>query len=269
MPWNIDFISEDEFREHVSKTIEQYASKFVPTDLDRFNSNIVDPIKLLFDKSVYRKSWSTVIEDEISRQRDKSVNNSIGYFHQNLFSYLDGCIVPKEGWDVIYRNDNGITVSDGAGTVHTCYVEMKNKHNTMNSASSAKTYMKMQNQLLKDDDCVCCLVEAIAKQSQDIVWKASVDGQSVRHRLIRRVSLDRFYELVTGDPDAFFKICMALPNMINEILGQTRDAVLPHDSAHQELLHIANQLNIPDEELAQTVAVYMLGFGSYNGFSSL
>lgn len=26
--------------------------------------------------------------------------------------------------------------------VHTIYVEMKNKHNTMNSASSAKTYIK-------------------------------------------------------------------------------------------------------------------------------
>ena len=47
--------------------------------------------------------------------------------------------------------------------VHTIYVEMKNKHNTMNSASSAKTYIKMQGQILEDDDCACLLVEAIAK----------------------------------------------------------------------------------------------------------
>ena len=33
--------------------------------------------------------------------------------------------------------------------VHTIYVEMKNKHNTMNSASSAKTYIKMQGQILE------------------------------------------------------------------------------------------------------------------------
>lgn len=39
--------------------------------------------------------------------------------------------------------------------VHTLYVEMKNKHNTMNSASSAKTYIKMQGQILEDDDCAC------------------------------------------------------------------------------------------------------------------
>jgi hypothetical protein len=40
---------------------------------------------------------------------------------------------------------------------------MKNKHNTMNSAASSKTYIKMQGQLLEDDDCTCLLVEAIAK----------------------------------------------------------------------------------------------------------
>lgn len=42
---------------------------------------------------------------------------------------------------------------------------MKNKHNTMNSAAAGKTFIKMQSQLLKDDDCACFLVEAIAKAS--------------------------------------------------------------------------------------------------------
>ncbi len=83
---------------------------------------------------------------QVFRQRDKSNNNDIGYFHQNMFSYFDGCEVPQAGWDVIYRNPDGIVMPDG-DVVHTLYVEMKNKHNTMNSASSAKTYIKMQSQL--------------------------------------------------------------------------------------------------------------------------
>lgn len=74
--------------------------------------------------------------------------------------------------------------------VHTIYVEMKNKHNTMNSASTGKTYMKMQNQLLNDDDCVCFLVEAIAQKSQNITWNPTVDGKKISHKRIRRVSLD-------------------------------------------------------------------------------
>lgn len=45
----------------------------------------------------------------------------------------------------------------------------------MNSASSAKTYIKMQNQLLSDDDCACYLVEAIAAKAQNKLWTTTVD----------------------------------------------------------------------------------------------
>ena len=183
MSWNLSFISEEEFKNHVCATIMKYGEKLEPYDLKRFNSNLIDPIKLLFDKSVYRISWEEIVNNEIFRQRDKSNNNDIGYFHQNIFSFFKGCEVPQTGWDVVYKNDDGIQMPEG-DVIHTLYVEMKNKHNTMNSASSAKTYIKMQNQILEDDDCACFLVEAIAKKSQNIKWATKVDGKNVQHRLI-------------------------------------------------------------------------------------
>ena len=176
MGWNLDFITEEQFKCHVRATIMKYGEKLESYDLKRFNSNLIDPIKLIFDKSVYRTSWEEIVNNEIFRQRDKSSNNDIGYFHQNIFSYFKGCEVPQAGWDVIYRNPEGIQMPDG-DIVHTIYVEMKNKHNTMNSASSAKTYIKMQGQILEDDDCACFLVEAIAKKSQNIKWATKVDGK--------------------------------------------------------------------------------------------
>lgn len=77
----------------------------------------------------------------------------------------------------------------------------------------------MQGQLLRDDDCACFLVEAIAKRSQNIAWTASVDGIRQKHRRIRRVSMDKFYEIVTGDSDAFYKMCMVLPDIVEEIVN--------------------------------------------------
>lgn len=59
----------------------------------------------------------------------------------------------------------------------------------MNSASAGKTFIKMQNQLLNDDDCACFLVEAIAQRSQNIKWETTVDKKKVGHKLIRRVSI--------------------------------------------------------------------------------
>lgn len=243
MAWNLDFISEEDFKKHVRATIMKYGEKLESYDLKRFNSNLIDPIKLIFDKSVYRTSWEEIVNNEIFRQRDKSNNNDIGYFHQNIFSYFKGCEVPQAGWDVIYRNPDGIQIPDG-DIVHTIYVEMKNKHNTMNSASSAKTYIKMQGQK----------------------WSTKVDGKNVQHRLIRRVSMDQFYAILTGEEDAFYKMCMALPEVINSVVNEEGGVEVPHDTVIDELRKVASLYGDENDELSMAMAVYMLGFNTYMGF---
>lgn len=272
MGWNLKFISEEDFTKHVSATIGNYGKKLDSYNIRTFNQNIIDPIKLIFDKSVYQVSWDEIIGNEIFRQRDKANNNDIGYFHQRIFQYIDKCRVPDNGkdggWDIIYKNDDGIILPDG-DCVHTIYVEMKNKHNTMNSASAGKTYIKMQSQLLEDDDCACFLVEAIAKKSQNIKWKTTVDNKMVSHRRIRRVSLDQFYSLVTGQENAFYQICMALPNVINNVVKNEVSNKVPNDTVIDELREIAKISCEKSEDLAMALAIYMLGFGSYIGFAGL
>ncbi len=268
MGWTISFISEDDFRRHVKAAIEKYGEKLKPFDVKRFNKNIIDPVKLIFDKTVYGFDWETIVGNEVFRQRDKANNNDIGYFHQGIFQYMEHCRVPdngKEGgWDVIYQNEDGIALP-GGDVVHTVYVEMKNKHNTMNSASAGKTYIKMQNQLLRDDDCACFLVEAIAQRSQNIKWETTVDKNKVSHRRIRRVSMDQFYALVTGQEDAFYQMCMELPAVIEEVVKGTEGVEVPHDTVLEELGEIASQAGSM-EGASMAMAVYMLGFGSYYGF---
>ena len=267
--WGLSFISEEDFTNHVCSTIEKYGEKLESFDLKRFNKNLVDPIKLIFDKTVYQSTWDEIVSSEIFRQRDKSNNNDIGYFHQRIFQYIAKCHVPPNGeeggWDVIFEDADGISLPDGS-IVHKVYVEMKNKHNTMNSASAGKTFIKMQNQLLQDDDCACFLVEAIAKHSQNIKWETTVDKTKVGHKLIRRVSLDQFYALVTGQADAFHQLCMILPETIQKAVDKLGDAIIPHDTVIDELKEIAKKQNLESEDLAIAMAVYMLGFGSYKGF---
>ena len=273
MSWELSFISEKDFTNHVKDTIDKYGEKLESLDIVRFNKNIVDPIKMIFDKTVYQTSWDEIVGNEIFRQRDKSNNNDIGYFHQRIFQYINNCHVPDNGteggWDVIFQVPEGITLPEG-DVVHTVYVEMKNKHNTMNSAAAGKTYIKMQSQLLDDDDCACFLVEAIAKKSQNIKWSTTVDGKSVSHKKIRRVSLDQFYALVTGQEDAFYKMCMVLPKVIEKVVNEGgEDVKVPHDSVMSELRRIAKEMNTDDENLAMALAVYLLGFSTYNGFSKV
>ncbi len=265
--WPLSFITEKEFTKHVQETIKKYDKKLQSYDLKALNSNIVDPIKLLFDKTVYQVSWEEIVKNEIFRQRDKSNNNDIGYFHQNLFQYISNCVVPKEGWDVIYSNEEGIELPDG-NKVQTVYVEMKNKHNTMNSASSGKTYIKMQSQLLNDDRCACFLVEVIAKKSQNSTWSVKVDGKNLAHKLIRRVSIDQFYSLVTGQEDAFYQICKILPQVIKKALKSMDASLVPNDTAFAEIQASIKDSSKRHDDTSVALAFFMLGFPSYLGFKS-
>jgi len=244
--WNLDFISRDDFKEHVANTIKTYDETLKSIDLTSFNSNIVDPIKLTFDSKVYRKTIEEVIESELIRQRDKTNTNAIGYFHQNLFKYIKNCEVPNVGFDVIYTRPDGTKV----------YVEMKNKHNTMNSSAAQKTYLKMTTQLLTED-CDCYLVEIIAKRSQNITWSISLDYKKTTNEHIRRVSIDKFYEEITGDKDAFYKICKQLPIIIDEIIKENQELVVEKDT-------VIDELRICNPDILRSL--YMLAFSTYEGF---
>lgn len=242
--YNLGFISDEDIYEHVKKTVESYRREIT---LEQFNDNIVDPIKLTFDSKVYGKTIQQAIEDECFRQIDKSNTNRIGYFHQNLFNYAgNGWVVPKEGFDV-ENNERHI------------YVELKNKHNTMNSASSQKTYMKMQAKLLDDDQATCYLVEAISKKSKDEAWRISLDKKTRSHNKIRRMSMDRFYELVFGDRLAFYKLCVALPRIIEDVVRDNEELALSN-SVYREL---------SEEHADMLTALYLLAFSTYEGFEQL
>jgi len=248
--WNLNFITRNNLKEHIKNTISTYERTLDGIDLSRFNSNIVDPIKMVFDSKVYRKNFEEVIKDELVRQRDKTNSNAIGYFHQNMFKYIQNCEVPREGFDIIFTKENGNKI----------YVEMKNKHNTMNSASSQKTYMRMLNKIANESNSECYLVEVIAKNSQNISWKVLVDGERMENERIRRVSIDKFYGIVTQDEEAFLKICMVLPELIDEIIEENRELQVGSDSVIDELRE-----NNPD----LLKALYLLAFKEYDGFDRI
>lgn len=242
--YNLGFISDENIYEHVKQTVESYRREIT---LAQFNENIVDPIKLTFDSKVYGKTLRRAIEDECFRQIDKSNTNRIGYFHQNLFKYAgNGWKVPKEGFDV---ENEGLHI----------YVELKNKHNTMNAASSQKIYMKMQAKLLDDDQATCYLVEVISKKSKDETWKITLDKRPRSHNRIRRMSMDKFYELVFGDAKAFYKLCLALPSIIEDVVKDNEQLAI-NNTVFDELT---------GEHADLLMAIYLLAFSTYEGFEQL
>ena len=240
--YNLSFISDKNLYKHVQDTVEKYRFSI---DLKKFNKNLIDPIKLTFDAKVYKKTLEEIIESEIIRQMDKSNTNHIGYFHQNIFQYFEGdWAIPESGFDLINEKDK-------------IYVEMKNKHNTMNSSSAQKTYIAMQSKILEGADITCMLVEVIAKNSQNIPWKISINGQQFNHESIRRVSIDKFYSLVTGDALAFSKLCDILPKVLDDVISNQKESTI-QNSVFKELNAISSKSLLK--------SLYLLSFKKYDGF---
>jgi hypothetical protein len=59
----LNYISDENLVSHIKKTLLTYSDTIKSIDLEKFNSNIIDPIKLTFDSNVYNKNLETIIKE--------------------------------------------------------------------------------------------------------------------------------------------------------------------------------------------------------------
>ena len=89
--------------------------------------------------------------------------------------------------------------------------------------------------------------------------KISIDKKPCSHKRIRRMSMDKFYELVFGDTDAFYKLCMALPCIIEDVVSDDTTLQL-NNTVYEELRQ---------EHTDLLKALYLLAFSTYEGFINI
>ena len=73
------------------------------------------------------------------------------------------------------------------------------------------------------------------------------------------MSMDKFYELVFGDPKAFYKLCTALPQIIEDVVSEN-EALALSNTVYEELAK---------EHADLLTALYLLAFSSYEGFNQI
>ena len=61
---------------------------------------------------------------------------------------------------------------------------------------------------------------------------------------------------------------MILPEIIEKVVNSGEGITVPKDIVLDELRNIAFQIGEESESLAMAMAVYMLGFNTYNGFKN-
>ena len=116
--------------------------------------------------------------------------------------------------------------------------------------------MRMLSTLVDDPVATCMLVEVIASKSQNINWSVSIDKKNSSREQIRRVSIDKFYEIVTGDKFAFKKLCIVLPAIIEDVVASVKLAKKSNT--------VVGELKAIDSNLLKSI--YLLSFRKYEGF---
>jgi len=239
--YNLGFISDEDFFNHVKEMVSRLTESI---DLKKFAKNSIDPIKISVEMHAYQISLEEAVSREIARQMGKTVESAIGWFHQHIFGYVSGWQIPKDGVDVM--NDE-----------MTIFAEIKNKHNTMNANSAESVFQKLHGVVIANVRATAYLVEVIAKRSQDVPWVAS--GHTLppaKAKRLRRISIDRFYKIVTGDQYAFRKLC--------SVIGTAVDDVLRECPATKFKNTVLAELKIQYPDVVK--GLFLSSFETYHGF---
>ena len=116
-----NFISDEHLLDCIANLHKAYLKAKNNITKRNFYSNKVDTIKLTFDAKFNSIDEENLIQAEILRQIDKSINNSIGTFHEQILGGINGFEVGNlSGFDIKAKDD-------------TLFADIKNKHNTMNN----------------------------------------------------------------------------------------------------------------------------------------
>lgn len=247
----VQYISDDHLMSCVKNLHKSYISAKNNISKKSFYSNKVDTIKLTFDSKFNKVSEEDIIKSEVFRQIDKSTNNAIGTFHEQI---LGGTI----GFEVGNMRGFDIKAID-----NTLFADIKNKHNTMNSSSAEALFQKLARYADDYKIAKCYWVQILAKNSFHELWHGVINGKEYSHSRVYKISGDHFYAMVTGQEDALFQLYKILPTAIDDyLLTIKNDESFKENFAFDEITSGITDRSILDQ-------ITFENFGYYLGFKNL
>lgn len=215
----LNYISDEHLINCIENLYNSYERSKTNISKSKFYKNKIDTIKLIFDSKFNDLDEETLIKAEINRQIDKSINNSIGTFHEQILGGVEGYEIGKfSGFDLKAEDD-------------TLFADIKNKHNTMNSSSAESLFQKLATYADTYKQANCYWVQILAKDSFCEKWYGDINGKEYSHSRVYKISGDQFYERITGREQAFYELYTILPNAINEFLKTRKVRIKNQDSA--------------------------------------
>nr|WP_314543671.1 Eco47II family restriction endonuclease [uncultured Empedobacter sp.] len=249
----VNFISDEHLLNCIENLYKSYQKAKSKISKKSFYTNKVDTIKLTFDSKFNNIDEEDLIQSEILRQIDKSINNSIGTFHEQILGGIKGYEIGNlSGFDIKANDD-------------TLFADIKNKHNTMNSSSSEALFQKLARYADDYKKAKCYWVQILAKNSFNENWKGEINSKEYSHSRVFKISGDQFYALLTGEEDAFYQLYKALPIAINDFLETTKKE--QNENENSALEEITSETENSKRSILDQISFD--NYSYYSGFDKL
>lgn len=209
----LPFITDRDLERHVWSVIDTSNQAVDNEDEDEIHKNVVDPFSAVFDSMRKKTSIHGWLTFERERQIQKTIQNAIGKFHQNIIGSISGWENLGVGNLVDVRNANTKVIA-----------EIKNKHNTVKGSDLVVIYDELKTALTRKEyiGYQAYYVEIIPKKGESVEPFTPPDNKTQKKRKARkdilRIDGRSFYKLATGIPDALDQLYEVLPQVIGDFL---------------------------------------------------
>lgn len=214
---SLSFIRDEDLRAHVL-TVLSYTKK--PSEKN-FYKNSIDPFSAIFQASIQEIPLSKWVKLEKLRQEQKTLQNKLGEFHQNVLGSMPGWENLGTGHliDIVNKDKKIIA-------------EIKNKHNTTKGSDKVVIYDNLKYALKNSYLGFSAYYVEIIPKNRYIYDKDFSPSDNRTHTVretyssIHMMDGKSFYALASGVPDALKQLYEILPHIIGEILGRPLETIV-------------------------------------------
>lgn len=201
----LPFVDDESLIKEVSKVIDSINKAINNTSEETVFKNAIDPFSAVFEAECLGLSLQEWLGNEKMRQNQKTLQNAIGDFHQNILGSIEGWESLPVGGKVDVRNYQKKIVA-----------EIKNKYNTCNSKSAQGVFDELSEAIQGDyKGFTAYHVQIIPKNKReyDKVWTHKRNTNDS----IRLIDGKSFYKLASGYDNAIELLYKAVPEVISKI----------------------------------------------------
>ena len=207
----------------VDTLVSGYKNKITGFGIAEFLETGVDPFRFTVNVSMW--GLKQAIRKEIEHKIEMTLENLVGDFHENYLGNVKH-IPSNTSWKLI--PEGKILGIDIVNEEQKFYLQIKSKHNSMNSSSSKKLAQELKELAEQKQGATVGCVWVVATQRKKAIGENLISEVGVCYKG------NKVYEVITGEKDELNKVLEELLVLIpKKIAGIDFDKLL--DSASERV----------------------------------